>query len=168
MGNRFFEWRSSPTPTSSERRFYVLSEFFRHGSVDRVSLSLFAFSFLGRDKQLLVLQDARKRKSRSLNTRTLSTLGNARYSVFHGRALRPRNYPKSSDTMWTTVRLRQGGGGLFRCHEPENEAFTFSKPQQKQLKAYLGGRCCTHLGAVHVWVTFLPYTGYVQSTMAFF
>ena len=34
--------------------------------------------------------------------------------------------------------------------------------------AYIGVRCYAYLGAVNVWVTFRPYTGYVESTMAFF
>ena len=58
-GKPFSEWRSPPTPRSLERHFSKLV-FFRHGSVDLVSLSYFELIIFGRDKQLLVLQDAEK------------------------------------------------------------------------------------------------------------
>ena len=76
---------------------FFLQYFFIMRELMRFFCRISRYSFFGQDKQLLVLQDAEKWKSNSLNTRTLSTLGNARYSVFEGGALRPKNYPKSSD-----------------------------------------------------------------------
>ena len=43
-GKPISEWRSPPTPRSSER-YFSKSIFFRHGFVDRVSLPYFAFFF---------------------------------------------------------------------------------------------------------------------------
>ena len=128
------EWRSSPILRSFELHFFK-NVFFRIPSPRCSSIGLYSqlarYTLSGKYRAF----DVRRLIISRYFTCTPAcvecacyTVGAVRVSALAGGAPRLRNYPKSSNPMWTKVHLRQGAKVFVVPSETQRGAFALAVP----------------------------------------
>ena len=105
-----------------------------------------------------------KTNSHGSNTRTYCRC--CTHYRFNGGAIRLRKYRTTSDPMWTTARLRQGGFIFYSSVRLMKQGVCFISCNKTKFERHYE-LCTTRNPLVTLWVTLPPSLGYVQSIVTF-